>query len=286
MGIKLKGRETAVCLTEQTAKRAQLLKERGITPTLAIIRVGERDDDIAYERAAIKRCAQAQLEARQYVLPQDILQDELLKVIDKLNNDNSVHGVLIMRPLPKHISDTAVIEALSPQKDVDGITEGSMAAVYCNGSGGFAPCTAQACVEILKTAGVPMSKKRAVVMGRSLVIGKPVAMLLLKENMTVTICHSKTENAAEICREADVIIAAIGKAGAIDESFVSEGQTVLDVGIHATANGELCGDVKTEEVLNIVEAITPVPGGVGAVTTSVLISHVVQAAERMNEKEI
>ncbi len=283
MAVLLKGAAVAAKLTESSAAKASQLKERGITPTLAIVRLGERGDDIAYERGAVKRCEQTGIVVKRHMMAVDTSQAELISLIEQLNSDNSVHGVLIMRPLPKHIDDAAVTAALSPAKDIDGITMGSMAALYSGSGDGFAPCTAQACIEILKFYGIPLEGKRAVVVGRSLVIGKPVSQLLLKENMTVTTCHSRSQGLPGICREADVIIAAAGKAQMITAQFVREGQTVLDVGIHDDGNGGLCGDVKTAEVSEKAEAITPVPGGVGAVTTSILASHVVAAAEKTDQ---
>ncbi|MEA5135868.1 MAG: bifunctional 5,10-methylenetetrahydrofolate dehydrogenase/5,10-methenyltetrahydrofolate cyclohydrolase [Candidatus Fimivivens sp.] len=281
MGILLKGAETAVTLTEKARERAVQLHQKGVEPTLAIVRVGEREDDLAYERGATKRCAQAGVAIKPFVLSDDAGQPELLKLIEKLNADSTVHGVLIMRPLPEHFDEEAVCRALSPEKDVDGITEGSVAGVYSGSKKGFAPCTAQACVEILKYYNIPTAGRRAVVVGRSLVIGKPVAMLLLAEDMTVTVCHTKTDNLPAVCKEADVLVVAAGKAGVVGAESVCPGQVVLDVGIHVGKDNKICGDVRTSEVEEIVYAVTPVPGGVGAVTTSVLALNVVTAAERM-----
>lgn len=282
MGILLKGAPAAAALTEQAAERARGLFDRGVTPTLAIVRVGEREDDLAYERGAIKRCAQAGVAVRPLALAQDITQGELLALIQALNADADIHGVLIMRPLPLPLDDAAVCRALIPEKDVDGITDGSMAGVYAGGQTGFAPCTAQACIALLKHNGIGLAGRRAVVVGRSLVIGKPVAMLLLAEHMTVTVCHTRTQNLPDVCREADVLVVAAGKAGVLGAESVRPGQVVLDVGIHVDAQGKLCGDARTGEIEEIVRAVTPVPGGVGAVTTSVLALHVVTAAERLN----
>ncbi len=280
MACLLKGAAVAKSITEKVAGRSAELLKKGIQPTLAIVRLGEREDDMSYERGAKKRCEQAGISVRTHPLPQDTPQDMLISLIKTLNADSTVHGVLIMRPLPSHISDEAVTAALSPAKDVDGITQGSQAAVYSGYGDGFAPCTAQACIELLKGYDIPISGRNAVVVGRSLVIGKPVSMLLLKENATVTICHTKTKELAAACRKADILIAAAGKAKMITKEHFAEGQTVIDVGIHADDDGSLCGDVDTEQALDIVSAITPVPGGVGAVTTSVLAEHVVSAAEK------
>lgn len=287
MACLLKGAAVAKSITEKVAERSAELLQKGIQPTLAIVRLGEREDDMSYERGAKKRCEQAGISVRTHPLPQDTPQDMLISLIKTLNADNTVHGVLIMRPLPSHISDEAVTAVLSPAKDVDGITQGSQAAVYSGYGDGFAPCTAQACIELLKGYDIPISGRNAVVVGRSLVIGKPVSMLLLKENATVTVCHTKTKELAAVCRKSDILIAAAGRAKMITTEHFAEEQTVIDVGIHADDDGSLCGDVDTEQALGIVSAITPVPGGVGAVTTSVLAEHVVSAAEKFlkeNEK--
>ncbi|MFV0496761.1 MAG: bifunctional 5,10-methylenetetrahydrofolate dehydrogenase/5,10-methenyltetrahydrofolate cyclohydrolase [Candidatus Fimivivens sp.] len=281
MGILLKGTETAAALTQKARNKVLQLQQKGVDPTLAIVRVGEREADLAYERGAIKRCAQAGVTVKSFVLPFEAEQQQLLALVEELNANAAVHGVLIMRPLPAHFDDTAIRRALSPAKDVDGITDGSMVGIYSGSKKDFAPCTAQACVEILKHYNIAMTGRRAVVVGRSLVIGKPVAMLLLAENMTVTVCHAKTENLPDVCKEADVLVVAAGKAGVIGVESVRAGQVVLDVGIHVGADNTLCGDVRTLEVEKHVHAVTPVPGGVGAVTTSVLALHVATAAERM-----
>lgn len=280
MTALLKGIETAKVLTAELTNRTARLRERGITPCLAIVRVGAREDDLSYERGAMKRCEKIGIRVKNVVLEETVTQDMLLENIRQLNEDNEVHGVLIFRPLPKHLDDKAVCQALRPEKDMDGITDGSLAAVYAGTRSGFPPCTAQACVELLKSSNIPIAGRRAVVIGRSLVIGKPVSMLLLAENATVTICHSRSKNLLSICQEADILVVAAGKAGMVGKDHVHPGQTVLDVGIHTTPDGRLCGDVIFDEVSDIVEAITPVPGGVGSVTTAVLANHVVVAAER------
>ena len=245
-----------------------------------ILRVGAREDDLSYERGALKRCEKVGITVRQVVLPEDAGQQELMDNIRSLNEDERVHGVLMFRPLPKHLDDEAARRALDPRKDMDGITDGSLAAVYAGTDGGYPPCTAAACVALLKHYNVPIKGKRVVVIGRSLVIGKPVSLLLLAEHATVTICHSRSENLPAICREADILVVAAGKAGMVGAESVRAGQIVLDVGIHVGADGNLCGDTRFAEVEPIVEAITPVPGGVGAVTTAILASHVIEAARR------
>lgn len=278
--LLLKGAEVAKTLTETLQQEAEQLKAKGVEPCLAILRVGARDDDLSYERGAMKRCEKVGISVRSVVLPEDVTQETLMEEVRKLNEDAGVHGVLMFRPLPKHLDDEAVRAALAPAKDMDGITDGSMTAVYAGTKNGYAPCTAQACVELLKHYNIPVKGKRVVVIGRSLVIGKPVSLLLLAEHATVTICHSRSENLSEICKEADILVVAAGKAGMIGAESVRAGQVVLDVGIHANADGTLCGDTRFAEVEPLVAAITPVPGGVGAVTTAVLASHVIEAAKK------
>lgn len=278
-----KGKPVADTLDLETSSRAAALKEKGIIPTLAILRVGEREDDLAYERGALKRCAKNDIGVRQVVLPESVSQEDLISAIEDLNHDPSVHGVLMFRPLPKTLDETAACEALLPEKDVDGITRGSMATIYAGVGSGFAPCTAEACIALLRHYGVELSGKRAVVVGRSLVIGKPVAMLLMQKanNATVTVCHSRTNNLPEVIRGADIVIAAMGRAESLGADCFAPGQIVLDVGINwSEAKNKLVGDVDFDKVKDIVADITPVPAGVGSVTTAILVRHVVEAAER------
>ena len=280
MATILKGAPVVAAMNERNAALCEQLKAKGITPTLAVVRVGEREDDLSYERGVMTRCGKVGVEVKQYLLPADAAQDDLLKVIAEINADDAIHGCLLFRPLPKHLDDEAARRALDPRKDMDGITDGSMTAVYAGTKGGYPPCTAAACVALLKHYNIPIKGKRVVVIGRSLVIGKPVSLLLLAEHATVTICHSRSENLPEICREADILVVAAGKAGMVGAESVRAGQVVLDVGIHVGADGNLCGDTRFAEVEPVVEAITPVPGGVGTVTSTILASHVVEAAER------
>ena len=275
-----KGAPVAAALTEELSQRAQTLVAKGITPTLAIVRVGERPEDLSYERGALKRCEKVGIAVRQYLLTAASSQTDLMEVIEEINRDDSIHGCLLFRPLPKHMDEAAICAALSPAKDVDGITAGSLAAVFSGSGAGYPPCTAQACLEILDHYGYELKGKRAVVVGRSLVIGKPVSMLLLGRHATVTICHTRTADLPAECRRADVLVAAAGKAGAVSAQCLAPGQVVLDVGINVDENGNLVGDVDFAAAENTVEAITPVPGGVGAVTTSVLARHVIEAAEK------
>ena len=274
----LKGAPAAAALTEKLAVRCAALKEGGVIPTLAIVRVGERPDDVAYERGAIKRCEKAGVAVRQYLLPADAEQGELLRVIDEINRDGGIHGCLMFRPLPRHLDEAAACEALDVRKDVDCMTESSLSSVFTGSGKGFTPCTAQSVMELLDYYGIDPAGKKAVVVGRSLVIGKPVAMLLLAANATVTVCHSRTASLAEQTRNADIVVAALGRARALTAEHFAPGQVVVDVGINAAPEGGLCGDVDFAAVEPIVSAITPVPAGVGSLTTAVLCAHVIEAA--------
>ena len=276
----LKGAPVVAAMNEANAARCAALKEKGIAPTLAVVRVGAREDDLSYERGVMTRCGKVGVEVKQYLLPADAAQDDLLKVIAQINTDPSIHGCLLFRPLPRQFDDRTVRAALAPEKDIDGITDGSLAGVFTNTAIGYPPCTAQACLEILKYYSIPLSGRRAVVVGRSLVVGKPAAMMLDRENATVTICNSRTQDLPALCREADVLVVAMGRMGAIGGDCLRAGQVVVDVGIHVNEEGRLCGDVRFAEAEPVVDAITPVPGGVGTVTTSVLVGHVVEAAEK------
>ncbi len=280
MAMILKGAPVVAAMNEANAARCEALKAKGITPTLAVVRVGAREDDLSYERGVTARCGKVGVAVRQYLLPADAAQEQLLDVIAGINADPAIHGCLLFRPLPKQFDDRTIRAALSPEKDIDGITDGSLAGVFTNTAIGYPPCTAQACLEILRHYDLPLSGKRAVVVGRSLVVGKPAAMMLDRQNATVTICNSRTQNLPALCKEADILVVAMGKMGFIGGDCLREGQVVVDVGIHVNAEGKLCGDVRFAEAEPVVGAITPVPGGVGTVTTSVLVSHVVDAAEK------
>ena len=281
MATILKGAPVVAAMNERNAALCEQLKAKGITPTLAVVRVGEREDDLSYERGVMTRCGKVGVAVRQFVLPADATQEQLLRVLDEVNTDDGIHGCLLFRPLPKQFDDRTVRAALRPEKDIDGITDGSLAGVFTNTDLGYAPCTAQACMEILKYYNVPLSGKRAVVVGRSLVVGKPAAMMLLGKNATVTVCHTKTRDVASIAREADILVSAAGVLRSLTKEYVRPGQVVIDVSINwDEAKGGIAGDAVYDEVEPIVEAITPVPGGVGSVTTSVLMKHVVEAAKR------
>ena len=283
MAELLKGAPVARAITAECAERAEKLHNRGIVPTLAIVRVGENDSDLSYERGAEKRCREAGVAVRRIHLPGDTDNATYLARIRELNEDRDVHGILLLMPLPPHLDESAARKALLPEKDVDGCTAGSLAGVFMNSGEGFPPCTAQAAVEMLDYYGVECSGKRAAIAGRSLVFGRPAAMLLMHKNATVTVCHTRTEGMQNVLREADIVLIGIGKMESIGKEYFRPGQTVIDIGIHWNEEKQkLCGDVKLEEAEAVVAAVTPVPGGVGAVTTSVLAKHVVDAAERLH----
>jgi len=280
----LKGADVVNALNSKMMTDIDTLKNKGITATLAILRVGERADDVSYEKTATKRCETVGVAVKNIVLPEDVEQSELIRNVIELNDDNSVHGILLFRPLPKHLSDEAVRSILKPEKDIDGITDGSLAGVFTGSGNGYAPCTAQACMEILDHFNIDCKGKRAVVIGRSLVVGKPVAMMLMGRNATVTICHTRTVDIPSVARNAEILIVAAGQMEGITKEYFSPGQTVIDVGINWNdEKGKLCGDVKFDDAEPVVAAITPVPGGVGTVTTSVLVSHVVEAAMKISK---
>lgn len=281
MAKLLKGAPVAARLTEETAARAAELGSHGIVPTLCLIRVGERADDLSYERGLLKRAVSAGVDVRKVVLDPTCSQGELMVAIASANEDPAVHGILMFRPLPASLDEVAACEAIAPEKDVDCLTSTSLARVFTDSGEGYAPCTADAVMHLLSAAGVSLEGARVTVVGRSLVIGRPVAMMLQAANATVTMCHSKTRDLAQCCREADVLVVACGRARMVGADCVRPGQVVVDVGINWDESaGRLVGDVDFDVVEPVVDAVTPVPGGVGSLTTAVLMKHVVQAAER------
>ena len=290
MAKQLLGKEVNEALVAALQGRTAALKEKGVTPCLGIIRLGENPSDLSYEKGATKRAEEVGVAVKNYILPETATKEEVLAVIDQVNADDSVHGVLMFRPLPKHLKNDLdeICNRLDPKKDVDSMTHMSNAGVFEGQDLGYAPCTPAACMEILDHYGIDCKGKSAVVIGRSLVVGKPAAMMLLGKNATVTICHTKTVDTAAVCREADIIISAAGVLGSLTKEFVREGQIVIDVSMNwnpekitSKGKGGMSGDCVFEEVEPIVGAITPVPGGVGAVTTSVLMKHIVEAAEKI-----
>jgi len=290
MAKQLLGKEVNEALVAALQGRTAALKEKGVTPTLGIIRLGENPSDLSYEKGATKRAEEVGVAVKNYILPETATKEEVLKVIDEVNADATVHGVLMFRPLPKHLKadQDEICNRLAPCKDVDSMTHMSNAGVFEGQDLGYAPCTPAACMEILDHYGIDCKGKSAVVIGRSLVVGKPAAMMLLGKNATVTICHTKTVDTAAVCREADIIVSAAGVLGSLTKEFVRPGQIVIDVSMNwnpekitSKGKGGMSGDAVYDEVEPIVEAITPVPGGVGAVTTTVLMKHVVEAAEKV-----
>ena len=290
MAKRLLGKEVNEALVASLQTRTAALREKGVVPTLGIIRLGENPSDLSYEKGATKRAEEVGVAVKNYILPESASKEELLAVIDQVNADESVHGVLMFRPLPKHLKadQDEICNRLSPAKDVDSMTHMSNAGVFEGQDLGYAPCTPAACMEILDYYGIDCKGKNAVVIGRSLVVGKPAAMMLMAKNATVTICHTRTVNTAEICKGADIIVTAAGVLNSLTKDFVREGQIVIDVSMNwnpekitSKGKGGMSGDCVFDEVEPIVEAITPVPGGVGAVTTSVLMKHVVEAAEKV-----
>ena len=277
----LKGAPVAEALTAKIKQDVEKLKAEGIEPTLAILRVGERPDDLAYERGAVKRAEKAGVAVKKTVLPDDITQEDFDMALKGLNEDKSVHGILMFRPLPEHLDNERARQMLAPEKDIDGCTDGSLAGVFTNTATGFPPCTAQAAMEILHHYGYDIKGKKAAVIGRSLVIGRPVAMMLMHENATVVNCHTRTVDVPSITKEADILICAAGVLRSVTPEFTNPDQVVIDVGINwDEEKGGISGDVDFDAVEPVVKAITPVPGGVGTVTSSVLISHVTEAAKR------
>lgn len=266
-------------LAEETDRLVAQVTAQGITPQLAIVRVGNRPDDISYERGACKRCEARGIAATTFELAAESTQDELMTTIQHINDDPAIHGCLMLRPLPASLNEEAATAVLLPQKDIDGITPPSLFGVFAQETVGFAPCTAQAVIEVLDHYGAHLDGANVCVIGRSLVVGRPVSLMLQKRNATVTMCHSHTRTIQQVCRQADIVVAAIGQAHTIDVDWVSPGQVVIDVGINwDSAASKLVGDVDFDSVEPKVAAITPVPGGLGAVTSAVLCKHLAQAA--------
>ena len=278
--IRLSGREVADEIMEDLRIRVETLKNKGVEPKLAILRVGQREDDLAYERGVLKRFESIGSIVDVNVLDENASQEELDKAFDRINSDPKVHGILVFRPLPKGLSDEHMRKTIDPGKDVDFMDIRNMEGILAGVPDCSAPCTAEAVMALIKHYKIETKGKKVTVVGRSLVIGKPVALLLTNANATVTVCHTKTTNVAEECKRADIIVACCGVAKIIGERYVKTGQIVIDVGMNIDDDGKLCGDVDYEKVVRIVEAISPVPGGVGSITTAILLKHVVINAER------
>ncbi len=281
MNQLLKGKAVADAIDEQLAGRLPALYEKGIVPTLAIVRVGDNPSDIAYENGAVKKAKKIGVQTEKFICPLDIEEEDLITVIEAINQNEGIHGILLLQPLPKHIDSEKVRNSIAPEKDLDCISDGALGRFF-TGKDAFAPCTAESSIEILKYYNVDCRGKHAVVIGRSMVIGKPAALMLTAEDATVTVCHTKTrpEDLLRLCREADIIVAAAGRAGTVTDDMVHPGQVIIDVGINFNEEGKMVGDAAIGEDQRV--WLTPVPGGVGSVTTTLLMKHLVEAAERIN----
>ena len=280
MAKLLKGAPAASALSEELAERCRKLKENDIEPCLALLRIGERPDDIAYENSAMKRCEKIGIKTVRFLLSAEASAEEILETVGKINDDESIHGCLMFRPLPDREAEAQVCRLLDAEKDVDCMTSQSLAGVFSCSDQGYPPCTAEAVIELLDYYHIPLEGRRVAVIGRSMVIGKPVSMMLQRRNATVTMCHTRTVDLPGVCRGAEILVAAAGRLHLVGPDFLSPGQTVIDVGINADEEGNISGDVDFEKAQDIVEAVSPVPGGVGSLTTAILCRHVIEAAEK------
>lgn len=285
MGEIIKGKPVGDALSEVLKGECEALVKDGIQPKLAILRVGAKPNDLSYEKGALKKCDTIGIKAEVTELPEGTTQKQYIEALEKLNKDSSVHGILTFRPLPKGIDEEVIKNVIAPEKDVDCFSPMNTAKLMEGDKTGFPPCTPTAVVEILKHYNVPLKGSKVVVLGRSMVVGKPVSMLLLGENATVTICHSKTQDLQKVCADADVLVAGVGRARMVTADYVKEGAVVIDVGINAKPEGGgICGDVDTDDVVGKASMVTPVPAGVGSVTTSILAKHVIKACKQQNNK--
>lgn len=278
----MSGTEVSSAIKESIVERIKTLRNRKIYPKLNIIRVGEKPEDISYEKAIRKSMDLVGIKLDVEVLSSDVEQEELMETLLNMNEDSKVHGIMIFRPLPDHINEDEIAKVIDPRKDVDCISKINMEKIMEGGNNYFAPCTAQAVMEMLDFYNIDIQGKDVTILGRSMVVGKPLSMMMLNENATITICHSKTGDLKKHCRSADILVSAIGKAEFVTEDFIKRGSIVIDVGINVKENGKLCGDVDYNNVAEKTSFISPVPGGVGAVTASVLAKHVVSACENLN----
>ncbi|MGN0413783.1 MAG: bifunctional methylenetetrahydrofolate dehydrogenase/methenyltetrahydrofolate cyclohydrolase FolD [Lachnospiraceae bacterium] len=270
------GKAISACIKEECRDRVQKYKEEGVDISLAVIQVGADPASSVYVRNKKKACEFCGIKSLSYEIPEETTEEELLSLIQKLNEDKAVNGILVQLPLPKHINEDHVIQAIDPRKDVDGFHPQSVGAL-CIGQPGFVSCTPAGIIQLLKRSGVEIAGKECVVVGRSNIVGKPMALLLLRENGTVTVCHSKTKDLKEVTKRADILIVAIGKPKFITAEYVKEGAVVIDVGIHRNENNKLCGDVDFDDVAEKTTAITPVPGGVGPMTIAMLMHNCVES---------
>ena len=283
MSLRIDGKKISSDIKEELKEQVKLLKEEGISVCLAVIQVGSDPASSVYVNNKKKACAYIGIESQAYELPEETTQEELMAIVDKCNKDPKINGILVQLPLPTHLDEDEVLLEIAPKKDVDGFNPVSVGNMVI-GEKGFLPCTPAGVIQLLKRSGVEIDGKECVVVGRSNIVGKPVALLCLQKNATVTIAHSKTKNLKEVCQRADVLIAAVGRANKINRDYVKEGAVVLDVGINRDENNKLCGDVDFEDVKDKVYAITPVPGGVGPMTIAMLMNNCVEAALRMNNR--
>lgn len=278
----LRGKPVADKITEELKIEVIKLKEKNIIPKLAIVRVGDSYDDISYENGALKRCETIGIQSESILLEKDITTEEYIEVLEKLNNDKSINGILTLRPLPNQIDENKVKYIISKEKDVDCFNPINTAKLIEGDESGFSPCTPSAVIEILKHYQINLEGSNVCVLGRSMIVGKPVSILLLNEHATVTTAHSRTKDLKEITKNADILVVAVGKAKMINKDYIKENTIVIDVGINVDNEGKLCGDVDTLDVLDKVKYITPVPQGVGSVTTSILAKHVIKACKQQN----
>ncbi len=279
MTTLLKGKPVAEAIDEALTAKMPTFYEKGIVPTLAIVRVGENGSDIAYENGAVKKAKKIGIQTEKFICDSKIEEGDLIAVLESINQNKNIHGVLLLQPLPSHIDSEKVRNAIASEKDLDCISDDALGRFFA-GKNAFAPCTAESCIEILKYYDVDIRGKRAVVIGRSMVIGKPVSLMLMKENATVTVCHTKTrpEDLLNLCRDADIIVAAAGARNTVTDEMISPGQVIVDVGINFDEEGKMTGDAAISETQRVF--LTPVPGGVGSVTTTLLMKHLIEAAER------
>ncbi|MGO5066368.1 MULTISPECIES: bifunctional 5,10-methylenetetrahydrofolate dehydrogenase/5,10-methenyltetrahydrofolate cyclohydrolase [unclassified Clostridium] len=278
----LYGNEVALKIKEDLNLRIDKLKEKNIIPKLVILRMGNKQDDISYERSIIKNCEKLNIETKVYELKEDILENDFLKLMEELNGEKNIHGILVFRPYPKHLNESIINSSIALNKDIDCMHPLNLEKIFEGDLDGFMPCTPEAVMEILKYYDIDLKGKNIAIINRSMVVGKPLAMMALSNNATVTICHSRTVDLPSITKKADIVVTAIGKAKLIKEEYFNKDSIVIDVSINVDENGKLCGDVDFENVQDKVKAITPVPKGVGSVTTTLLLKHIVEAAEKDN----
>ena len=278
MAIIIDGKRISQEIKDELKDKVEALKAVGKKAALAVVQVGNDPASCVYVNNKKKACAYIGIESLSYELEEETTEEELLELIKRLNEDEKVHGILVQLPLPKHINEDKIIQAISPKKDVDGFHPENVGKLVI-GEKGFVSCTPSGVIQLLKRSNIEIAGKNCVVVGRSNIVGKPMALLMLRENATVTIAHSKTQNLKELCKTADILIVAIGKPRFITSEYIKEGAVVIDVGIHRDENNKLCGDVKYEDVVEIASAITPVPGGVGPMTIAMLMNNCVEAME-------